>query len=78
MLGHSEGGTMTVAPKFGCEGCVGVRACGVIGAPQSWQKAFWSATVAPHFVHVAIDKNSPRGARPALARPAGDDRLNAA
>jgi hypothetical protein len=35
MLGHSEGGTMTVAPKFGCGCCVGVRACGVIGAPQS-------------------------------------------
>ena len=35
MLGHSEGGTMTVAPKFGWAGCVGVRACGVIGAPQS-------------------------------------------
>ena len=35
ILGHLEGGTMTVAPKFGCGCWVGVRACGVIGAPQS-------------------------------------------
>ena len=50
--GHCEGGTITVAPKFGsADWRDGVAA---VGAPQFWQKAFCSDTSAPHCVHVAM------------------------